>query len=94
MREEEAIYKLGKEAEKFVVSDLGKYLDGAAGQDIEAAKEEFLELNPYEFSSLVELQNKISDLQHRAKVAIAFRSYVTETIERGRQSEHQLETEE
>lgn len=94
MSSEEAIFKLGEAAKQLVESELGKYLDGMSLQDIDAAKEELVDLNPYEFKSLNELQNKISELQFRAKVALTFRSYIAETIERGRQAEHQLKYEE
>ena len=89
-----ADYKLGKEAELFIQSDLGKYIDGCSLQDLDAAKESLLELDPYEFKDLTGLQNKIISLQLQAKVAQKLRDYLAETVERGRQAEHQLETEE
>ena len=89
-----ATFELGEEAKKFLQSDIGKYFDGCSLQDLELAKDKLLELNPYEYHTLIELQNKIASLQLDAKVAEKMRLYIAETIEKGRQAEHQLETEE
>lgn len=94
MEEDIATFKLGKEAELFIQSDLGKYIDGCAKQDSESAKYALLELNPYEFTNLTDLQNKIVSLQLQAKIAMKVIDYFSETVNRGRQAEHQLETEE
>lgn len=89
-----ATFKLGEAAKVFIQSDLGKYLDGCSLQDLEQAKDDLLDLDPYAFISLVDLQNKIVLLQLNAKIAQKMRVYLAEIVERGRQSEHQLETEE
>ncbi|MCR4308116.1 MAG: hypothetical protein NUV80_06165 [Candidatus Berkelbacteria bacterium] len=89
-----AAFKLGKEAEVFIQSDLGKYIDGCSKQDMESAKQALLDLDPYAFKDLVELQNKIVSLQTQAKLAMKVIDYFAETINRGKQAEHQLETEE
>ena len=88
-----AIFKLGEAAKAMINSDLGKYLNGVSSQDIQSAKDLLFDLDPYGYQDLKALQDKIASIQFKGKVAEAFINYISETIERGRQSEHQLETE-
>jgi uncharacterized iron-regulated protein len=88
-----AVEQLGTQAKSFLESDLGKYLDGSSIQDIEAAKDDLLNLDPYQSTDLKDLQNKISSIQKRAQVAQAIRGYLAEAITNGAQATHQLEEE-
>lgn len=94
MNEElEAQELIGRRFREFLASDVGKYLSGCTEQDIDAAKDELLELNPYSFDSLVDLQNKISQIKRRAEIASALIEYIQEAIVQGNQALHQLENE-
>lgn len=85
-----AEHQLGIELTKFIETDVGKYLDGCSQQDVEAAKDELLEIDPYKFTTLRALQNKICDIQHKAKVAMSLRQYLYDAIINAQQAEHQL----
>lgn len=89
-----ATEKLGIQAKSFLQSDLGKYISGCALQDVEAAKDDLILLDPYGFTSLAELQNKISSLQQRARIAESLTQYLAEAITNGEQATHKLENEE
>lgn len=91
---DEAIFRLGEAAKVFIQSDLGKYIDGISLQDIEEARDALMELDPYKFTELVALQNELSSIQRNARVAQKMREYLAETVERGKQAEHQLTHEE
>lgn len=86
-----ATEKLGKEAEILIQSELGRYLNGAFLQDIERAKEDLLNIDPYSFKSLQEIQVAISELQHKANLAISMQNYLAEIVTNGQQATHQLE---
>ena len=86
-----ATEQLGTQAKSFLESDLGKYIDGCSKQDIEAAKDELLALDPYIFPDLQLLQNAISSIQQKARVANSIREYLAEAITNGAQATHQLE---
>jgi hypothetical protein len=86
--------QLGRQAETFKQSDLGRYLDGAFEQDIDRAKEELLLLDPYEYKSLPDLQVKIASIQRNAHLAMALQNYISEVVTNGQQATHQLESNE
>ena len=83
----EAEIKLGLEAEAFIESNLGRLIQGKADQDCEAAKDKLLDLDPYQYSSLPELQNAIMTIQADAKTALRIKSYIAETIITGKQAD-------
>lgn len=91
--EDKIIEKLGYEAEKLVKSDLGKYLDGVYQQDLNEAKLALLEIDPFSYKTLTDLQNQIAALQFNVKLAQKLQSYLSDTIINGRQATHQLENE-
>lgn len=96
MEQTEALLKtaeLGIELEKFLQTDTGRYVSGCAEQDIDLAKDKFLELDPYKYSTLQDLQNAILDIQLQARVAMALQKYIGVAIVEGRQAEHQLKDE-
>lgn len=84
---------IGKDMKSFLVSPSGKYIDGCTQQDIDLAKDELLELDPYKSTTLQELQNKVIAIQTKARIAIALRSYIAEAIVKGNQATHQLNQE-
>ena len=90
MNEHEKAFSLGEDAKRFMVSDLGKEFDKISQADIEIAKRAMVELDPYKFTTLPELQNAIAVIQRQAEIATAIRSYVAEAIEIGNQAEHVL----
>ena len=87
MNVNEAEIKLGLEAEAFVESDIGKLIQGKAEQDCEAAKDKLLELDPYKYNTLPELQNAIMTIQADARTALRIKSYIAETIITGQQAD-------
>ena len=85
--------KLGQAAESFINSDLGRFLNGAFLQDVEQAKSELLELDPWKFKDLISLQNALMQIQQKVKTAESIQSYLSEAINEGRDATHQLENE-
>lgn len=85
--------EIGEEARRFLATELGKYIDGCTEQDIENAKDELLELDPYVSKTLKELQNAISQIQQKAINAASLRGYIAEAIINGDQAIHQLQGE-
>ena len=81
--------KLGQKAEAFLRTDIGRLISGKAEQDLEQAKEDLLNLDPYAYSH-PELQNHISKLQLNARVAQRVKDYIDEAIISGRQASQQL----
>lgn len=92
-QELEASEELGKVLKAFLLTDAGKYIDGCSGQDIDNAKEELFDLDPYEFNTLAELQNKLWSIKRKGLIAQSLRSYIAEAIVNGNQATHQLENE-
>jgi hypothetical protein len=82
--------ELGIEVEKFLKTDVGRLLDGRSQQDLEDAKEEIFDLDPYQFTTLVDLQNKIITIKRKAGTALALRQYLADAIISGKQALHQL----
>lgn len=89
----QAAEELGKDIKAFLDTPVGKYIDGCTQQDIENAKNELIDLDPYAESTLAELQNRISKIQLRAKTAMYLRDYLAEAIVNANQAIHQLENE-
>ena len=68
---------LGEEAEKFLVSDLGRCLIGMAQQDVKEAEEGLKLVDPEDKKLIVALQNK-------AWLGGNFEAYIRELISKGR----------
>jgi hypothetical protein len=88
-----AEHDIGEKAKEFVVSDLGRFIDGRSKQDFEEAKLSLLKLDPFKFDTLQSLQNEIASIQHTAKVAEGLILYIAEAIQRGEQALHKLSEE-
>lgn len=75
-KEEEAYAQalLGEELERFLNSDLGRYMQGMADQEIEIAKDALLDADPLATDG----QKKIRDAQFKAAVANQFLGFVRE----------------
>ena len=86
-----AVEQLGIQVKSFLESDLGKYIEGCTRQDVESAKDELIALDPYLFTDLPLLQNAISSIQEKARIAESIRGYLSEAITNGAQATHQLE---
>ena len=85
--------ELGRELKGFLLTNAGKYLIGCSAQDIEEAKTALLDLDPHQYSTLVELQNAIAAIQKKARVSQAMTDYIAEAIINAEQALHQLENE-
>lgn len=86
--------ELGEQAKKFLVTKVGRYIDGCSKQDIDEAKDQLFELDPYKFDTLVELQNAIASIKAKAVSAMKLRGYISEAIVRGNQAVDLLSNEE
>lgn len=84
---------LGDEARAFVKSNIGQYIAGCAQQEVEVAKTELLNIDPYSVHSLQELQAKIAAIQMKARIALELDKYISEAITRGQQASQQLDQE-
>ena len=77
---------LGKDAEDFVQSEIGKYLIGCAEQETLDAITQLKKVYPWRRRKITELQNKI----WRAE---SFQTWLAELIISGKQATQQLEEE-
>lgn len=78
-RELYAAVALKEETLDFLRSPVGRYLHGRAKIDLEAAKEELLDCNPWTWWG----RRKIARIQQRADTARCFLKYCTDAIEDG-----------
>lgn len=74
---------LGKDAEEFLNSDIGRYLAGRADQEIAEAQEKLATVASWRRRRIQELQNQI----YRAK---SFKGWLAELISNGRAAESVL----
>ena len=77
---------LGKDAEDFVKSDIGKYIIGCAEQEAQEATNKLKNVYPWRTRKITELQNKI----WRAE---SIQTWLAELIIKGRQAIQQLDIE-
>lgn len=77
---------IGEGLRKFLKSDSGRYLSEVAQQDADHAKGKILELDPYKFTSLIELQNEIASIQREALIAQSLHGYIEAAIVAGNQA--------
>ena len=75
---------LGKDAEEFIQSDIGRYLVGCADQEIEEAVTLLKTVAPWRMRRIRELQNRI----YRAE---SFKTWMYELVIKGRQALQQME---
>lgn len=80
-----AEYDLGDQAEEFFHSPLGRYMLGAAQQDMRDAHTKLKTTLPFRWRRIQQLQNEI-------RVAEMFPLYLRDLIIRGRAAEQALET--
>lgn len=78
---------LGKDAEDFINSEIGRYLIGCADQEAFEAVEKLKKVYPWRTRRITELQNEI----WRAE---SFKSWIAELVIKGRQATQQLEQDE
>lgn len=81
-----ATAQIGEEAKRFLQTNVGRYLDESSKQDIEEAKNKLLELDPYAYKTIVDLQNAIMAIKQEAIYAMKLRGYLHEIIVRGNQA--------
>jgi pantothenate kinase type III len=75
---------LGRDAEEFVQSDIGKYVIGCAEQEAQEAMQQLKNVYPWRRRKITELQNKI----WRAE---SLQQWLSELIIQGTQATQQLE---
>jgi hypothetical protein len=87
MSEKQALYAtaiLGKDAEQFIHSDLGRAMIGFAEQDVAEATEKLKKMIPWPARRVLKVQSEIA-------VAESFTAYLSELYTRGQQALQQLE---
>jgi len=77
---------LGRDAQDFVKTEIGRYLVGRANQEKRDALEQLGRVSPWR-------RNRIRDLQARVWRAESFLIWLAELITSGKQAEHVLEVE-
>jgi hypothetical protein len=77
---------IGRDAEEFVESDIGKYIIGCAEQEANEAMDQLKSVFPWRKRKITELQNKI----WRAE---SLQTWLAELIVKGKQATQQLESE-
>ena len=75
---------IGRDAEDFVNSDIGRYVIGCAEQEANEAMAQLKNIYPWRRRKITELQNKI----WRAE---SMQTWISELIIKGRQAQQQLE---
>lgn len=75
---------LGRDAEEFAQSDIGRYVFGCAEQEAQEALSQLKNVYPWRRRKITELQNKI----WRAE---SVQTWLSELIIKGRQAQQQLE---
>jgi hypothetical protein len=78
---------LGKDAEEFMASDVGRYLLGRAEQEADEANDKLKRISPWRRRRITELQNEI----WRAE---SVKGWLIEIIRAGEAAEHALEQQE
>ena len=77
---------IGKDAEDFIESDIGRYIIGCAEQEVHEAMDQLKRVYPWRRRKIQELQNKI----YRAE---SIQSWLAELIVSGKQALQSLENE-
>lgn len=75
---------LGRDAEDFIQSDIGRYIIGCAEQESHEAMDQLKRVYPWRRRKIQELQNKI----YRAE---SIQSWLAELVIKGKQAVQQLE---
>lgn len=75
---------LGKDAQEFMASDMGRYMIGCAKQDMEAAFMKLKTVSPWR-------RNRIRQLQNEVEVAERFILYLRDLVILGKAAEKALE---
>lgn len=78
---------LGIEVENLFESDVGKFILGAAEQDENDAMIKLMEFDPYQFTTLGELQSALAKIQQNVLISRNVQGYLSDAIIRGRQAE-------
>lgn len=77
---------IGKDAEEFIRSDIGRYIIGCAEQEAQEALDQLKRVYPWRRRKITELQNKI----WRAE---SIQSWLAELVIKGQQAIQQLDEE-
>lgn len=77
---------LGRDAEEFILSDIGQYIIGCAEQEANDAISQLKTVYPWRRRKITELQNKI----YRAE---SIQSWLAELVIKGKQATQQLDGE-
>jgi len=88
MNEEADLFKdaqLGIEAEKFLSTDLGKFLLNKAAEELEQSYQGLLTVSPFDTDAIMQLQSK-------GQRAIQFQQWLNEAISNGKYAEQELQT--
>ena len=75
---------LGRDAEEFLASDIGRYIIGRCEHEIAEAQEQLASVSPWR-------RNRIRQLQNEVWRARSVRQWIAELVIRGREAEKQLE---
>ncbi len=85
---------LGIDVEKFLETDVGRYIMGASEAEGQDAAEAILDIDPYEYETLASLQSCIAKLQQNVHIARKVHGYLSDAIIRASQAEEILQNEE
>jgi hypothetical protein len=82
--------QLSIEVEKFLDTDIGRYILGCREQDEKDALEKLVEFDPYKYNNLGELQTAFAKIQENVLIARKVHGYLSDAIIRGNQAEEIL----
>lgn len=77
---------LGRDAEEFLASELGRYIIGRCEQEVDAAQDQLARVSPWR-------RNRIRELQNEVWRARSLKAWLVEMINAGRMAEQAMEDE-
>ena len=93
MSDEDQLVRAGEMADKvraFMESEVGKLILASGDLDERESFAEMLALDPFEFTSLAELQNTIAKIQENVVLSRKIQGYLADAIIRGDQADEIL----
>lgn len=78
---------MGIEVEKFLETTIGRYILGCGDMDEKDAIGTLLNFDPYEYSTLGEIQTALAKMQQNVHIARKVHGYLSDAIVRGNQAE-------
>ena len=86
--------QLGEDAKSFLETDLGRLFTTRADSDEQGAIQALVQLDPFEYETLADLQNAIASAQRDMEIGQRIAQYLRDAIVNGELAWQQLEANE